>query len=62
MAEIVVLNRWREKQRPRPEILIGSRPETGSAQLLMFTGVRYERLEAIQPPSASQALVALEQN
>ncbi len=43
MAEIVMLNRWRTEHARRPQIKIG---ETDSAgQLLLFTGVRYERFE-----------------
>lgn len=61
MAEIVVLNRWREQQRRKPEIQIGRQPEAGSAQLLMFTGVRYERLDRPMQLAAPQTLL-LEQN
>ena len=42
MAEIVILNKWRSERAARkPEIRIGEPKE--SAQLLLFTGVRYER-------------------
>lgn len=62
MAEIVVLNRWREQQRRKPEIRIG-RPDTAeTAQLLIFTGVRYERLENVPPQRASLPVMLLEQN
>ena len=44
MAEIVVLNRWRSERAPnRPQIKIGEAKDVG--QLLMFTGVRYERFD-----------------
>jgi|GEM_PF-4632926 len=61
MAEIVVLNRWREQQRRKPEIQIGRQPDTQGAQLLMFTGVRYERLDRPMQLAAPQTLL-LEQN
>ncbi|EUB95286.1 hypothetical protein PMI07_003064 [Rhizobium sp. CF080] len=43
MAEIVVLNRWRSERERRPQIRIGESENAG--QLLLFTGVRYERFE-----------------
>ncbi|UIK06560.1 MULTISPECIES: hypothetical protein [Neorhizobium] len=43
MAEIVVLNRWRSDNQRRPQIRIGESENAG--QLLLFTGVRYERFE-----------------
>jgi len=43
MAEIVVLNRWRGENARRPQIRIGESESAG--QLLLFTGVRYERFE-----------------
>jgi hypothetical protein len=43
MAEIVVLNRWRSDNQRRPQIRIGESDNAG--QLLLFTGVRYERFE-----------------
>ncbi len=43
MAEIVVLNRWRSENARRPQIRIGESESAG--QLLLFTGVRYERFE-----------------
>ncbi|WP_117195409.1 hypothetical protein [Rhizobium terrae] len=44
MAEIVVLNRWRsEHAARRPQIKIGEVKEAG--QILLFTGVRYERFD-----------------
>ena len=61
MAEIVVLNRWRDQQRRKPEIEIGRSLEVESAKLLMFTGVRYERLDAVMPQAAAQS-IRLEQN
>ncbi len=61
MAEIVVLNRWREQQRRKPEIQIGSQADTQGAQLLMFTGVRYERLDRVIP-QAVPAVMLLEQS
>lgn len=61
MAEIVVLNRWREQQRRKPEIQIGSQADTQGAQLLMFTGVRYERLDRVMP-QAVPAVMLLEQS
>ncbi len=61
MAEIVVLNRWREQQRRKPEIQIGSQADTQGAQLLMFTGVRYERLDRVMPQAVPTAML-LEQN
>lgn len=62
MAEIVVLNRWRQQQRRRPEILIGRDETVETGQLLIFTGVRYERLEAVPPQVASGPVMLLEQN
>jgi hypothetical protein len=42
MAEIVVMKKWRDAHAPR----LPMRPEKPSAaQLVLFTGVRYERLE-----------------
>ncbi|MCF6370437.1 hypothetical protein [Rhizobium halophilum] len=61
MAEIVVLNTWREQQRRKPEIMIGRSQEPESAQLLMFTGVRYERLESMVPQAPSRSMM-FEQN
>jgi hypothetical protein len=43
MAEIVVLNRWRSDNQRRPQIRIGESENPG--QVLLFTGVRYERFE-----------------
>ncbi|WP_172717222.1 hypothetical protein [Neorhizobium sp. T6_25] len=43
MAEIVVLNRWRSDNQRRPQIRIGESENAG--QVLLFTGVRYERFE-----------------
>jgi hypothetical protein len=43
MAEIVVLNRWRSDNQRRPQIRIGESENAG--QILLFTGVRYERFE-----------------
>jgi hypothetical protein len=43
MAEIVVLNRWRSDNQRRPQIRIGESDNAG--QVLLFTGVRYERFE-----------------
>ncbi|MCJ8517341.1 hypothetical protein ABID21_000089 [Pseudorhizobium tarimense] len=57
MAEIVVLNRWREQQRRRPEIMIGRSQGAESAQLLMFTGVRYERLESMSSQPAQKPMM-----
>lgn len=62
MAEIVVLNRWREQQRRKPEIHIGRHETAETAQLLIFTGVRYERLETMPPQMASVPVLLLEQN
>lgn len=61
MAEIVVLNRWREQQRRKPEIRIGHQDTAETAQLLIFTGVRYERLENV-PQRAPVPVMLLEQN
>ena len=61
MAEIVVLNRWREQQRRKPEIFIGRSQDAEGAQLLMFTGVRYERLESMVSQPAQKPMM-LEQN
>ncbi|CAD7027646.1 hypothetical protein REJC140_02527 [Pseudorhizobium endolithicum] len=60
MAEIVILERWREGQRRRPEIRIGGKAGEGAGQLLLFTGIRYERLE--QLPLQRNQLMVLEQN
>jgi hypothetical protein len=60
MAEIVVLQRWREGQRRRPEIRIGEKAGEGSGQVLLFTGIRYERLD--QRPLQRNPLLVLEQN
>jgi hypothetical protein len=43
MAEIVVLNKWRDRHGRRPQVRIGAAEETG--ELVMFTGVRYERFD-----------------
>ena len=43
MAEIVILNRWRSDNQRRPQIRIGESDNAG--QVLLFTGVRYERFE-----------------
>lgn len=44
MAEIVLLNKWRSKRPAKPQISIGETERAG--QVLMFTGVRYERYDA----------------
>lgn len=62
MAEVVVLKRWRQQQRRRPEILIGHHETAETAQVLIFTGVRYERLENVPPHRASVPVMLLEQN
>lgn len=61
MAEIVVFNRWRQAHARRPEIRIAEQggPEQDwtardaaeqdapqGGKLLIFTGIRYERLDA----------------
>lgn len=43
MAEIVVLNKWRDRHGRRPQVRIGVAEESG--ELVMFTGVRYERFD-----------------
>ena len=43
MAEIVILNRWCSEHARRPQIRIGESDNAG--QVLLFTGVRYERFE-----------------
>jgi hypothetical protein len=62
MAEIVVLNRWRDQQRRKPEIHIGRQETAETAQLMIFTGVRYERLETVPPQRVSIPVMLLEQN
>jgi len=43
MAENVVLNKWRSEKARRPQIRIGEIEDAG--QIVLFTGVRYERFE-----------------
>jgi hypothetical protein len=43
MAEIVVLNKWRDQRRRRPQVRLGQTEE--SAEIVFFTGVRYERFD-----------------
>lgn len=62
MAEIVILDRWRDRQARGPEIRIGEKPNDGSAQLLMFTGIRYERLDSVPGKSVPNAAMLFEQN
>ncbi len=53
MAEIVILNRWRgHRGSRRAEIRIGMDDDVHCAKLLMFTGVRYERLEEKSTPQS----------
>ncbi|WP_281977981.1 hypothetical protein [Pseudorhizobium flavum] len=59
MAEIVILQNWRDRQPRRAEIRIGKADEVVSGRLLLFTGIRYERLE--QAPPSLGALMVLEQ-
>jgi hypothetical protein len=42
MAEIVTLNKWRDQHRQKPQIRIG---ETDPGEVVLFTGVRYERFD-----------------
>lgn len=42
MAEIVILQRWREEPGRRSRIRIG-KPAKKEGKVLLFTGVRYER-------------------
>lgn len=45
MADVVVLKKWREQHPGRVPV----RPATaGSAKLLMYNGVRYERQETVE--------------
>ncbi len=63
MAEIVILNSWREQHDDRrPEIRIGEGADTRSAQLLWFTGVRYERIEPTPAKPGPGAPMRFEQN
>lgn len=62
MAEIVILDTWRGKQGRRPEIRIGEPADAGSAQLLMFTGIRYERLEPMPSKHGRNTTMFFEQN
>jgi len=43
MAEIVVLNKWRAQRNHHPQVRIGEQADT--AEIVFFTGVRYERFE-----------------
>jgi hypothetical protein len=43
MAEIVVLNKWRADKPRRPQVRIGEINDAG--QIVLFTGVRYERFD-----------------
>jgi hypothetical protein len=48
MAEIVILNKWRAEKAHRPQIRIGEAADAGkTAKIVLFTGVRYERYEAL---------------
>ncbi|MGW9231257.1 hypothetical protein ACWGPT_10360 [Pseudorhizobium sp. NPDC055634] len=58
MAEIVTLQNWRDRLPRRPEILIGKRDDLASGRLLLFTGIRYERLD--QAPAARTAPIVIE--
>ncbi|CDZ30633.1 hypothetical protein [Neorhizobium galegae] len=58
MAEIVVLNRWRSDNQRRPQIRIGESENAG--QLLLFTGVRYERFEDLGDRKAENHAVRAE--
>ncbi|WP_156376350.1 hypothetical protein [Neorhizobium vignae] len=58
MAEIVVLNRWRSDNQRRPQIKIGESENAG--QLLLFTGVRYERFEDLGDCKAENHAVRAE--
>ncbi|MBB6509043.1 hypothetical protein F4695_002400 [Rhizobium soli] len=42
MAEIVILNKWRDQHGRRPQIRIG---EADPGEVVLFTGVRYERFD-----------------
>ena len=43
MAEIVILNKWRDQRSRRPQVRLGETEETG--EIVFFTGVRYERYD-----------------
>ncbi|CDZ38994.1 Hypothetical protein NGAL_HAMBI1145_46450 [Neorhizobium galegae bv. officinalis] len=58
MAEIVVLNRWRSDNQRRPQIRIGESENAG--QVLLFTGVRYERFEDFGDRKAENHAVGAE--
>ncbi|CDN47031.1 MULTISPECIES: hypothetical protein [Neorhizobium] len=58
MAEIVILNRWRSEHQRRPQIKIGESDNAG--QLLLFTGVRYERFEDLGDRKAENHAVRAE--
>lgn len=58
MAEIVVLNRWRSDNQRRPQIRIGESDNAG--QVLLFTGVRYERFEDLGDRKAENHAVRAE--
>ncbi|MBD8649783.1 MULTISPECIES: hypothetical protein [Rhizobium/Agrobacterium group] len=42
MAEIVILNKWRDQHGRKPQIRIG---EADPGEVVLFTGVRYERFD-----------------
>ncbi len=44
MTEIIVLQKWREQH---PERVAAPTAKGASAKLLIYTGVRYERREAV---------------
>ncbi|MDE1159345.1 MAG: hypothetical protein PW791_13955 [Neorhizobium sp.] len=67
MAQIVTLNAWRSSHQPKaPSIEIGKQhpPERpfGPADVLIFTGVRYERFDDRMDRKAENHTVRLEQN
>ncbi|WP_161974081.1 hypothetical protein [Rhizobium deserti] len=56
MAEIVVLNKWRDQRSRKPQVRLGEKAaETG--EIVFFTGVRYERYgEPMDRQPESQAV------
>jgi hypothetical protein len=62
MADIVVMNLWRDQNGRRWQTRQSSQEETLPGEVVLFTGVRYERFDDRMDRKAENHAVRFEQN
>ncbi len=62
MAEIVVMNLWRDRKGRQVQDRRGTTAPTVPGELVLFTGVRYERFETIIERAVEASSMRAEQN